>query len=277
MIAATSVLQQQASDIRMQKINWQSYNQSQMISNEDYQCISALDSDKKGLYLKEQAYQSAKTYLNLLSHVSKDTTIQYLLVMIDDLLTVSFVQNLLTSSGIKFFLVGRPLARGDLPGLCLEAQGERLGAVPVAPEPLRRLHHQHGFEDPRQARVLGPGADAQGRPPLLLAVAEGSAHRQCKSPSAVDPNAFLSGRFKLFLVIIKFTLHLSVVQQISVQIFLIINQSFFSLIPFVVVVNNLYGLSHPSGAASKLTNSFLVFLNFFLLIQPGAATASSRR
>jgi V-type H+-transporting ATPase subunit H len=89
MIAATSVLQQQASDIRTQKINWQSYNQSQMISNEDYQCISTLDSDKKHQYLKDQAYQAAKTYLNLLSHVSKDTTIQYLLVMIDDMLTVS--------------------------------------------------------------------------------------------------------------------------------------------------------------------------------------------
>lgn len=89
MIAATSVLQQQASDIRMQKINWQSYNQSQMISNEDYQCISTLDSEKKAQYLKDQSFQSAKTFLNLLSHVSKDTTIQYLLVMIDDLLTVS--------------------------------------------------------------------------------------------------------------------------------------------------------------------------------------------
>lgn len=93
MIAATSVLQQQASDIRMQKINWQSYNQSQMISNEDYQCISALDSDKKAHYLKDQAFQAAKTYLNLLTHVSKDTTIQYLLVMIDDLLTVSCLHN----------------------------------------------------------------------------------------------------------------------------------------------------------------------------------------
>jgi V-type H+-transporting ATPase subunit H len=89
MIAATSVLQQQASDIRSQKINWQSYHQSQMVSNEDYNCITALDGDKKSQYLKENQYQSAKTFLNLLSHVSKDTTIQYLLVMIDDLLTVS--------------------------------------------------------------------------------------------------------------------------------------------------------------------------------------------
>lgn len=87
MIAATSVLQQQASDIRTQKINWQSYQQSQMISNEDYHCITALDSEKKAHYLKENHYQSAKTFLSLLNHVSKDTTIQYLLVMIDDLLT----------------------------------------------------------------------------------------------------------------------------------------------------------------------------------------------
>lgn len=87
MIAATSVLQQQASDIRAQKINWQSYNQSQMISNEDYNCITTLDSDRKASYLKDNQYQSAKTFLNLLSHVSKDTTIQYLLVMIDDLLS----------------------------------------------------------------------------------------------------------------------------------------------------------------------------------------------
>lgn len=89
MIAATSVLQQQASDIRANKINWQSYQQSQMISNEDFTCITALDSDRKAAYLKDNSYQSAKTFLNLLSHVSKDTTIQYLLVMIDDLLTVS--------------------------------------------------------------------------------------------------------------------------------------------------------------------------------------------
>ena len=61
---------------------------SQMISSEDYACVSALDSDKKTQYLKDNAYQSAKTFLNLLSHVSKDTTIQYLLVMIDDLLGV---------------------------------------------------------------------------------------------------------------------------------------------------------------------------------------------
>lgn len=86
MIAATSVLQQQAGDIRQNKINWQSYAQSQMITSEDYLCVSALDSDQRASYLQQNPTQCAKTFLNLLSHVSKDQTIQYILVMIDDLL-----------------------------------------------------------------------------------------------------------------------------------------------------------------------------------------------
>ncbi|XP_039435172.1 V-type proton ATPase subunit H isoform X1 [Culex pipiens pallens] len=88
MIAATSVLQQQAGDIRQNKPNWAPYVQSQMISQEDYNCVSALDKDKKSQaqYLHENPGQCAKTFLNLLSHVSKDQTIQYILVMIDDLL-----------------------------------------------------------------------------------------------------------------------------------------------------------------------------------------------
>lgn len=57
-----------------------------MISSEDHLCISALDSDAKATYLKKDPHQAAKTLLNLLSHVSKDQTIQYILVMIDDLL-----------------------------------------------------------------------------------------------------------------------------------------------------------------------------------------------
>ncbi|XP_065352554.1 V-type proton ATPase subunit H isoform X2 [Cloeon dipterum] len=90
MLAATSVLQQQASEIRQQRVNWQSYQQSQMISNEDYTFIVALDNATDGRareeLLKSQRGQCAKTFLSLLGHVSKDTTIQYILVMLDDLL-----------------------------------------------------------------------------------------------------------------------------------------------------------------------------------------------
>ncbi|XP_044010131.1 V-type proton ATPase subunit H isoform X2 [Aphidius gifuensis] len=89
MLAATSVLQQQAADIRNQKINWQSYLQSQMISKEDYDFIVAFDvpeSAAREAKLKENPSQAAKTFLNLLGHVSKDQTIQYILTMIDDML-----------------------------------------------------------------------------------------------------------------------------------------------------------------------------------------------
>lgn len=66
-------------------------HRSQMISKEDYDFIAAFDtSDAKAREnkLKENPHQAAKTFLNLLGHVSKDQTIQYLLTMIDDMLQV---------------------------------------------------------------------------------------------------------------------------------------------------------------------------------------------
>lgn len=89
MLAATSKLQQQATEIRAQHINWQSYMQSQMITQEDFNFIKPLDaadSATREAILKENRSQCAKTFLNLLLHVSKDQTIQYILVLIDDLL-----------------------------------------------------------------------------------------------------------------------------------------------------------------------------------------------
>ncbi|KAI8041998.1 hypothetical protein M5D96_003298, partial [Drosophila gunungcola] len=78
MIAATSVLQQQAADIRTRTINWASYMQSQMISEEDYKAISALDKSRAS-HLAQNSSQVVKTLLNLVSHLSKDSTIQYIL------------------------------------------------------------------------------------------------------------------------------------------------------------------------------------------------------
>lgn len=85
MIAATSVLQQQAADIRTRTINWASYMQSQMITQEDFQAISSLDKSRAA-YLAQNPTQVVKTLLNLVSHLSKDATIQYILVLLDDLL-----------------------------------------------------------------------------------------------------------------------------------------------------------------------------------------------
>lgn len=67
-----------------------------MISQEDYNFIVAFDNaDAAGRekILKESRAQCAKTFLNLLGHVSKDQTIQYILIMIDDMLQVSWRDN----------------------------------------------------------------------------------------------------------------------------------------------------------------------------------------
>ncbi|GAB6023867.1 hypothetical protein CHUAL_008605 [Chamberlinius hualienensis] len=88
-VAVTSVLQQKANEIRTQRVNWQSYLQSQMIGQDDYNFIIAFDNstgEKREAILKEHRAQCAKTFTNLLGHISKDQTIQYILTLIDDML-----------------------------------------------------------------------------------------------------------------------------------------------------------------------------------------------
>jgi V-type H+-transporting ATPase subunit H len=90
-IVATSRLQQRANEVRANRVNWQSYLQGQMISQEDYNFITRLDNstpDQKQQLLREKPLrlQCAKTFLNLMGHISKDQTVQYILTMIDDML-----------------------------------------------------------------------------------------------------------------------------------------------------------------------------------------------
>lgn len=88
---ATSLLQQRANDVRANRVNWQSYLQGQMISNEDFQFISKFDNatpEMRHDILQEQQnkHQFAKTFFNLMSHIAKDQTLQYILTMLDDVL-----------------------------------------------------------------------------------------------------------------------------------------------------------------------------------------------
>lgn len=88
-LAATSVLQQRAQDVRTQRINWQSYLHSQMIVQEDFNFISRFDgadAPTRERVIKENPHQLARTFFNLLSQISKDATIQYLLTLLDDVL-----------------------------------------------------------------------------------------------------------------------------------------------------------------------------------------------
>lgn len=72
-----------------------------MISQEDYAFIVSFDTNDsaaRDAKLKENPGQAAKTFLNLLGHVSKDQTIQYILTMIDDMLQV-----LISLTDLRFF------------------------------------------------------------------------------------------------------------------------------------------------------------------------------
>jgi len=89
-LAATSALQMRAQEVRATRVNWQSYLQSKMISQEDFNFITRYDSagdpQAREKVVSENPMQCAKTFYNLLGHISKDQTIQYLLTLVDDFL-----------------------------------------------------------------------------------------------------------------------------------------------------------------------------------------------
>ncbi|CAG2108276.1 unnamed protein product [Medioppia subpectinata] len=89
-LAATSQLHQRAQEIRQQRVNWQSYLQSQMVSQEDFQLItqyeSATGGEQRHQLLDKYGEQCAHMFNSLLNNISKDQTIQYILCIIDDMI-----------------------------------------------------------------------------------------------------------------------------------------------------------------------------------------------
>lgn len=69
---------------------------SNMITQDDYNFIIAFDkaTDRKARdeILATQVNQCSKTFLSLLGHISKDQTLQYILIMIDDMLQVNVLK-----------------------------------------------------------------------------------------------------------------------------------------------------------------------------------------
>ncbi|KAM8838064.1 V-type proton ATPase subunit H isoform X2 [Synchiropus splendidus] len=85
----TNIIAAKAAEVRTNPVNWQSYLQSQMISAEDCEFIKKFEfanSDDKQLILSKEGHQCAKTFLNLMAHISKEQTVQYILTLIDDTL-----------------------------------------------------------------------------------------------------------------------------------------------------------------------------------------------
>jgi len=75
--------------IRGYQINWVSYHQGQMITTEDYEFVSQFDrqsNETKNTTFEKDENRCVMTLLSLLSHVAKEHPIQYILVMMDDIL-----------------------------------------------------------------------------------------------------------------------------------------------------------------------------------------------
>lgn len=87
---ATDPLSARANEVRAETMQWRSYFRSQMICEKDFNVISQLD-----VLVKEKDYEMVKsrpeevlsTIFSLLGHLSKDLTVQYLLTLLDDMIT----------------------------------------------------------------------------------------------------------------------------------------------------------------------------------------------
>ncbi|EMP31779.1 V-type proton ATPase subunit H [Chelonia mydas] len=86
----TNIIAAKAAEVRANKVNWQSYLQGQMISGEDCEFIQRFEQkrnpEEKQELLQAEGSQCAKTFINLMTHISKEQTVQYILTMIDDML-----------------------------------------------------------------------------------------------------------------------------------------------------------------------------------------------
>ncbi|XP_005101408.1 V-type proton ATPase subunit H [Aplysia californica] len=85
----TSKLQEHAEVVRKNNVNWKSYLQGQMISEEVYKFISAFDkasAEARETMLKENPNQFVVVFRMLMEGISRDQTLQYVLTLLDDVL-----------------------------------------------------------------------------------------------------------------------------------------------------------------------------------------------
>jgi len=89
-ITSLNTLQAQAEDVRKHRVNWQSYLQSQMINEQDFNIIQAYDgaktADSRQSVLDRFQEDCAWTFMQLMTRISKEQTVRYVLTLVDDML-----------------------------------------------------------------------------------------------------------------------------------------------------------------------------------------------
>ncbi|XP_033108284.1 V-type proton ATPase subunit H-like isoform X1 [Anneissia japonica] len=85
----TNKFDQEANEVRKNRVNWQSYVQSQMITQEEFEFIVQYNnqtSERRDEVIKQRGAACAKIFLSLINHIAREHTVRYLLTLIDDLL-----------------------------------------------------------------------------------------------------------------------------------------------------------------------------------------------
>ncbi|KAF5401253.1 V-type proton ATPase subunit H [Paragonimus heterotremus] len=88
--STTSFLQATAADVRLTRVNWQSYVQGQIINTEQFNFITRLDNastpEARDRVINEDRQLTARVFVFILSRISKEQTLQYILTLLDDIL-----------------------------------------------------------------------------------------------------------------------------------------------------------------------------------------------
>lgn len=91
-----------------------------MITQEDFNFISHYEQSKddKKVLLDQHKMQCAKSFINLMTNISKDQTVQYILTLIDDMLQVIMTFEFIVCTFKFVHFSGRPFPSGNLQRLC---------------------------------------------------------------------------------------------------------------------------------------------------------------
>ncbi|XP_022083339.1 V-type proton ATPase subunit H-like isoform X2 [Acanthaster planci] len=84
-----NLFEKEANDVRNHRVNWQSYVQGQMISQDDFTFIRDYDnasSERRDQLIQNLGPQCAKVFIRLMGRIAKEQTVRYILTTIDSML-----------------------------------------------------------------------------------------------------------------------------------------------------------------------------------------------
>uniref|UniRef100_UPI00358E9E4B V-type proton ATPase subunit H-like n=1 Tax=Myxine glutinosa TaxID=7769 RepID=UPI00358E9E4B len=88
-VLPTTTFEDKVDEVRQTSAHWETYFRSQMISHEDMEFITRFQMsshEQRQELLDKEGFMCAKTFLNLMTHISREQTVQFVLTLVDDIL-----------------------------------------------------------------------------------------------------------------------------------------------------------------------------------------------